>query len=294
MPQALAEPKSTRPQAPRVVRSIAELRAAVAGWRHRGSTIGLVPTMGALHEGHRALARQARLDCDRVIATIFVNPTQFNRPDDLAGYPRDEAADLAMLAEEATDLVFAPDGAEVYPAGYQTTVSLSNLARCLCGVSRPGHMDGVATVVAKLFNQSLPDKAYFGEKDYQQLMIVRQMARDLDIPVTVVAVPTVREADGLALSSRNQLLSPDQRVRAALIYQVLGELAQQIGNGGLVEPALAGARARLAAAGFEPIDYLELRAADDLSLLERADRPARLFAAASLGSVRLIDNIAVF
>ena len=288
MPQAVAAPQS-----PRVVRTIAELRAAVAHWRRLGDTIGLVPTMGALHEGHRALVRQARLDCDQVIATIFVNPTQFNQPGDLASYPRDEASDMAMLAEEATDLVFAPEAAEVYPPGYQTTVVLGQLTQCLCGVSRPGHMDGVATVVAKLFNQSLPDRAYFGEKDYQQLMIVRQMARDLDIPVDVVAVPTVREADGLALSSRNQLLSPDQRASAAVIHQVLSELAQRIGSGGRVEAALAEGRARLAAAGFAPIDYLELRAADDLSLLERADRPARLFAAVSLGEIRLIDNIAI-
>ena len=288
MPQVVAAPQS-----PRVVRTIAELRAAVAHWRRLGDTIGLVPTMGALHEGHRALVRQARLDCDQVIATIFVNPTQFNQPGDLASYPRDEARDMAMLAAEATDLVFAPEAAEVYPAGYQTTVALGQLTRCLCGVSRPGHMDGVATVVAKLFNQSLPDRAYFGEKDYQQLMIVRQMACDLDIPVEVVAVPTVREADGLALSSRNQLLSPDQRARAAVIHRVLSELAQRIGAGGPLEAALAEGRARLAAAGFAPVDYLELRAADDLSLLARANRPARLFVAASLGDIRLIDNIAI-
>ncbi|MEM7225738.1 MAG: pantoate--beta-alanine ligase [Pseudomonadota bacterium] len=288
MPQALAESAS-----PRVVRTIPELRAAVAGWRTKGYSIGLVPTMGALHAGHLALARQARRDCERVIATIFVNPTQFNRADDLDSYPRDEATDLAHLAEEATDLVFAPEAPEVYPAGYQTKVALSALTQCLCGVSRPGHMDGVATVVAKLFNQSLPDRAYFGEKDYQQLLIVRQMARDLDIPVEVVAVPTVREADGLALSSRNQLIDPAQRPRAGEIYRVLGDLAKRLAAGVPAASALDAGRARLKDAGFDPIDYLELRAADDLALLERAERPARVFAAAWLGSVRLIDNMAV-
>lgn len=279
---------------PATVSRIADLRARIAGWRKAGDTVGLVPTMGALHDGHLALVRRAGQDCTRVVTTIFVNPMQFNRQDDLAAYPRDEAGDLAKLAALGVDLVFAPPVEEVYPDGYQTRISVPELSDCLCGAVRPGHMEGVATVVAKLLLQSLPDTAYFGEKDYQQLLVVRRMVRDLDIPAGIVGVPTVREPDGLALSSRNLLLTAEQRSRAPALFRVLMALAACLESGSVPAlPALDEGRAELAAAGFEPVDYLELRTAETLRPLERADRPARLFAAAWLGPVRLIDNVTV-
>jgi pantoate--beta-alanine ligase len=285
---------SSQKTAPPTVRRVAALRRAVSEWRRAGETIGLVPTMGALHEGHLALVRQARRDNDRVVATLFVNPAQFNDADDLESYPRDEADDARKFAAEGVDLLFAPPVAEVYPPGFATKVSVPELTGCLCGLARPGHMDGVATVVAKLLNQALPDVAYFGEKDYQQLQVIRRMAADLDIPVRIAGVPTVREPDGLALSSRNFLLPPAERGRAPALYRVLCETAERLAGGGqTAEPLLAEGRRALAAAGFEPIDYLDLRAEDDLKALERAERPSRLFAAAWLGPVRLIDNVAV-
>ncbi len=277
-----------------ILRSIAELRATVARWRREGHSIGIVPTMGALHEGHLELVRRARRDCGRVIATIFVNPIQFNRQDDLAGYPREEARDAGKLHALGTDLLFAPPVEEIYPEGFRTKVLVSELTDCLCGATRPGHMDGVATVVAKLLLQSLPDQAYFGEKDYQQLMVVNRMVRDLDIPVRIVGVETVREADGLALSSRNQLLSPEDRARAPILHGVLTALAERLQDGvSPAGPALAWGRAELARAGVEPIDYLDLRAVETLESLERADRPSRVFVAAWFGAVRLIDNLPV-
>ena len=276
------------------LRRISDLRDTVAAWRRAGDSLGIVPTMGALHEGHLELVRRARERCARVVATIFVNPIQFNRPDDLSAYPRDEASDAAKLAALGVDLLFAPPVEEIYPEGFQTRVSVPGLSDCLCGAARPGHMEGVATVVAKLLLQSLPDLAFFGEKDYQQLLVVRRMARDLDIPVRIEAVPTVREPDGLALSSRNLLLTPDQRDRAPALFRVLQSLAARLQGGAAPVPALLDeGRAALAAAGFAPIDYLELRSGDDLRPLERAAPPARLFAAAWLGRVRLIDNLEI-
>ncbi|MEE8535025.1 MAG: pantoate--beta-alanine ligase [Kiloniellales bacterium] len=273
---------------------MAELRQSVADWRRAGETVGLVPTMGALHEGHLTLVRQARRNCSRVVATIFVNPAQFDEADDLASYPRDEADDARKFAAEGVDLLFAPPLEEIYPPGFATKVSLPELAGCLCGIARPGHMDGVATVVAKLLNQAQPDIAYFGEKDYQQLQMIRRMAADLDIPVRIEGVATVREPDGLALSSRNVLLPPDARGRAPAMYRALMAAAERLAGGGqAAEPVLADARRAIAAAGFEPIDYIDLRAEDDLRELARAERPARVFAAAWLGTVRLIDNVAV-
>lgn len=277
-----------------IVRDIDELRATVARWRRAGDSVGIVPTMGALHEGHLELVRRARRDCARVIATIFVNPTQFNRADDLASYPREEAQDAGKLQQMGIDLLFAPPVGEIYPDGFRTKVLVSELTDCLCGVTRPGHMDGVATVVAKLLIQSLPDRAYFGEKDYQQLMVVSRMARDLDIPAEIVGVETVREADGLALSSRNQLLTPQNRARAVALSRVLQQLAERLEDGTTpAGPALAWGREELARTGIEKVDYLDLRTADTLRELERADRPARLFVAAWLGDVRLIDNLPV-
>ncbi len=286
---------SSGPAVPlKTLRRISDLREAVAGWRRDGETVAIVPTMGALHEGHLELVRRARDRCARVITTVFVNPIQFNRRDDLSGYPRDEAGDAAKLAALGVDLLFAPPVEEVYPEGFQTLISVPGLSDCLCGAARPGHMEGVATVVAKLLLQSLPDRAYFGEKDYQQLLVVRRMVRDLDIPVRIEAVPTVREPDGLALSSRNVLLTPDQRTRAPTLFRVLQALAAHLEDGeGPAQTVLEQGRAELAAAGFEPIDYLELRGSDSLRPLARAEPPARLFAAAWLGQVRLIDNLEV-
>lgn len=279
------------------LRSVPDLRAAVAAWRRAGGRaggrIGLVPTMGALHEGHLELVRRARRDCDRVIVTLFVNPKQFNDEDDLRGYPRDEARDAALLQETGADLLFAPTLDQVYPAGFATVVSLPTLTDCLCGRMRPGHMDGVATVVAKLLLQSAPDRAYFGEKDYQQLLLITQMVRDLDIPVEIVGVPTVREPDGLALSSRNFLLDAGQRRKAPALYCLLSDLSGALAGGAAAEPLLSEGRAALAKDGFDPVDYLDLRDGATLRPLERAVPGARLFVAAWLGPVRLIDNVAV-
>jgi pantoate--beta-alanine ligase len=279
--------------APAVVRTVAGLRAALGPWRGAGQSIGLVPTMGALHAGHMALAHRARAECDRVVATIFVNPTQFNEAADLDAYPRDEARDLAALAEARVDLVFAPPVEEMYPEGFATTVSVSGLTDCLCGLARPGHLSGVATVVAKLFVQTQPDAAYFGEKDYQQLLVVRRMAWDLDMPLRVAGVPTVREPDGLALSSRNGSLSTAQRAVAPALYRVLSAMAGSLAGGAPAGPELARGRVVLAEAGFERIEYLDLRHGATLEPLDRAAPPARLFAAVWLGQVRLIDNVPV-
>ncbi|MFQ5774049.1 MAG: pantoate--beta-alanine ligase [Kiloniellaceae bacterium] len=275
------------------VRTIPALRATLADWRRAGQTIGLVPTMGALHAGHLALVRRARAECDRVVATIFVNPIQFDRTADLERYPRDEARDAAPLSAAGVDLLFAPSVEEMYPAGFATTVSVSGLTDCLCGATRPGHLTGVTTVVSKLLLQALPDVAYFGEKDYQQLLVVRRMVRDLDIPARIAAVPTVREADGLALSSRNACLTADQRARAPAVHRVLAEMAARLAGGEPAGPVLAAGRQTLGEAGFERIDYLDLRDGETLAALERARPPARLFVAAWLGPTRLIDNVPV-
>ncbi|MEQ8356232.1 MAG: pantoate--beta-alanine ligase [Kiloniellaceae bacterium] len=277
-----------------ILRRIPDLRAEVGRWRRAGQRVGVVPTMGSLHEGHLALVEAAKGDCDRVIATIFVNPKQFNRPDDLSAYPRDEAGDTGKLSAAGVDLLFAPPVEEVYPAGFQTRVSVPGLSDCLCGRTRPGHMEGVATVVAKLFQMTSADRAYFGEKDYQQLLVVRRMARDLDMPVSIVPVPTVRDRDGLALSSRNALLTAEQRAAAPAIYRTLTAMAEKLSAGGdKTAQVLDQGRAQLAAAGIEKLDYLELRCGDTLVELSRPDRPARLFVAGWMGAVRLIDNIAV-
>jgi len=277
-----------------VIRRVADLRRLVDGWRRAGERVGAVPTMGALHAGHMTLVEAARRDCARVIATIFVNPKQFNRPDDLSSYPRDEAADAAKLAAAGVDVLFAPPVEEVYPQGFQTRVSVPALSDCLCGLTRPGHMDGVATVVTKLFLMTGAERAYFGEKDFQQMLIVTRLARDLDIPVAVVPVETVRDADGLALSSRNALLSPAQRDRAPVIHRTLTAMAEKLAAPGTqAAPVLDWGKAQLLDGGIDRLDYLELRAADDLAELDRADRPARLFVAGWMGGVRLIDNVAV-
>ena len=275
-----------------IVRALSDLRARVRGWRRAGETVGLVPTMGALHAGHLSLASAARAATDRVIVTIFVNPRQFNNPEDLANYPRTEWADAALLAPLGVDVIFVPDGAEVYPDGFATTVSVSGVSAGLDGSFRPGHFDGVATVVCKLFTMTGADRAFFGEKDYQQVLVVRRMARDLNLPVEVVGCPTLREPDGLALSSRNQRLGPNARAMAPALHAALISAAAALQRG--EEAAcLDRAKAAVLAAGFASVDYFALCSADRLDPMDRLDRPARLLAAAWLDGVRLIDNIAV-
>jgi pantoate--beta-alanine ligase len=276
-----------------VARSVAALREAVAAWRREGAGVGLVPTMGAIHAGHLALVARARQSCARVVATLFVNPKQFGPQEDFSVYPRDEAADFAAFARAGVDLVFAPPVAVMYAPGFVTNIHVGGVADQLEGAHRPGHFDGVATVVTKLLLQALPDVACFGDKDYQQLTVVRRLVRDLDIPVRVEGVPTLREADGLALSSRNIYLSPAERQAAPALYRTLCDTAAALAaTPAPVDPVLARAVSVLREAGFDP-DYLELRDADNLAPMTRLDRPARLIAAAHLGRTRLIDNIAV-
>jgi pantoate--beta-alanine ligase len=276
-----------------LIREIDALRRAVTTLRSDGGKIALVPTMGALHSGHMALVAEAKRHAAHVVASIFVNPTQFGANEDLSTYPRREASDAQMLEEGGCDILWAPDAATMYPEGHATTVSVSGLSEGLCGASRPGHFEGVATVVAKLFNQVRPDVALFGEKDYQQLAVISRMTRDLDLPVEIIGVPTQRDADGLALSSRNIYLSDEERTAARALPRALGEAAQAIRDGKAVGEALQAARAKLAAAGFDPIDYVELRDADTLEPLPALSRPARLLAAARIGTTRLIDNLPV-
>ncbi len=278
---------------PEVVRSVADLRERVRGWREKGERVALVPTMGALHDGHLSLLRQAFARADRAIVSIFVNPTQFAPGEDLAAYPRTFAADCAAIAGvDGEALVYAPDAAAMYPAGFATTVEMAGPAKVgLEDRFRPTHFAGVATVVAKLFLQAQADIALFGEKDYQQLKVVQRMARDLDIPIEVIGCPTVREADGLAMSSRNRFLAPDERRQAALLHSALRQAAAGISAGENPDTATEAAAARLTTQGFA-IDYLEARNADTLLPLARGTgEPIRLLAAARLGSVRLIDNI---
>lgn len=276
-----------------IIRKLSDIRALTAGWKSTGERIGVVPTMGALHAGHMSLVEAAKAECDRVIVWIFVNPKQFNNPEDLANYPRTEQDDAAKLAPYAVDVVYAPDVDQVYPEGFATTVSVSGLTEVLCGTHRPGHFDGVATVVSKIFLQTGADRAYFGEKDFQQLQVVRRMARDLDIPIEVVVCPTVREASGLALSSRNLRLSSAAHEVAANIYPVLRDLAEELEQGSRFHPLEARGRARLAEAGIKEVEYLELRGETGLEALDHASVPARLFVAAWVDGVRLIDNVPV-
>jgi len=276
-----------------IVRTVAALRATVAAWRAAGHGVAVVPTMGALHEGHLSLVRAALERAGRVVVTLFVNPRQFDNAADLAAYPRTEEADAAKLAPPGAHLLYVPDGSQMYPAGFSTAVTVGGVGEGLCGAFRLGHFDGVATVVAKLFLQTGADFAFFGEMDFQQLQVVRRMARDLDMPIEVVACATVREPDGLALSSRNARLTPAQRAVAPWLAASLFEASKRIGGGTPVEETLAGAREKIVAAGFARVEYLELRAEQDLARLHRFDRQARLLAAAWLGETRLIDNVEV-
>lgn len=277
-----------------VARTVSDLRGRVAAWRKDGLRVGLVPTMGALHAGHLSLVEQARRHADRVIATVFVNPKQFGPSEDFSRYPRREAEDAAMLAGAGTDLLYAPPVEVMYPGDFATTVAVGGVAEGLCGDVRPGHFSGVATVVAKLLLQALPDVACFGEKDYQQLLVIRRMVRDLDIPVAVRGAPTIREADGLAMSSRNAYLTPAERAIAPTLHRVLAGIAAGLEAGAAPASQLAGqGRAALRAAGFGEIDYVAVRDAETLAPVESAARPARVLAAARLGKARLIDNVPV-
>jgi pantoate--beta-alanine ligase len=276
-----------------IARTVADLREHVARWRKGDMRVGLVPTMGALHQGHMALVAAARGECDRVIASIFVNPKQFAPTEDLGSYPRREAADLNMLRSAGVDLVFIPALHEMYPPDFATLVRVSGLTESLCGAHRAGHFDGVTTVVTKLLIQALPDIAYFGEKDYQQLTVVRRLARDLNIPVLIAGVPTVREADGLALSSRNVYLSAEERRIAPNLARVLRSVAAALaGDPTVVQPEIARGSAALQQSGFT-VEYLEIREAETLAVTSEVTARSRIFAAVRLGTTRLIDNMPI-
>ncbi len=276
-----------------IVTELATLSAIVQGWQRDGEDVALVPTMGALHRGHLTLVAEAKHRARRVVVSIFVNPTQFGPNEDLAAYPRQEEEDAAKLRAAGVDLLWLPKVETMYPAGFATSISVSGVTADFCGAARPGHFDGVATVVAKLFNQVRPDRALFGEKDYQQLAVIRRMATDLNLPVEVIGVPTVREADGLALSSRNAYLAADERANAVALSRSLQTAKAAIEAGEPVTDVLARAISGLVQSGFASVDYFALADAVSLERLDRLDRPGRLLAAARIGRARLIDNIAV-
>jgi pantoate--beta-alanine ligase len=273
-----------------IVRSSEELTRAVAALKREGS-IALVPTMGALHQGHMALVEEAKKRADRVIATIFVNPTQFGPGEDFARYPRREQGDVQMLEEAGCDLLWMPSVEDIYPKGFSTTVHVAGVSERWEGEARPGHFDGVATVVAKLLLAVMPGLAFFGEKDFQQLVVIRRMVADLAMPVEIVGVPTVREADGLALSSRNDYLSADERQRALALPRALETASAAILAGQPVQSALGEARQSLSGDGFSRIDYVALVDAETLEPVEARRGDTRLIAAAIIGKTRLIDNL---
>jgi pantoate--beta-alanine ligase len=276
-----------------IARDVARLRDAVGQWRAAGLKVGLVPTMGALHEGHLSLVRTAKQRCDRVVASLFVNPRQFAPHEDFERYPRDEAGDAALLASAGCDLLFAPERGAMYPPGFATNVIVSGVSTPLEGEFRPHFFGGVATVVTKLLLQCLPHAAFFGEKDYQQLQVIKRMAADLDIPVEIVGCATVREHDGLAMSSRNAYLSEDERRIAGRLNHLMHDAIKLVHQGnaiGFVEQETA---RHLIAAGFTSIDYIAIRDAETLQPIDDLSRPARILAAAWLGKTRLIDNMAV-
>jgi pantoate--beta-alanine ligase len=275
-----------------IIRATEAMHQRVATWRRDGLGVGLVPTMGALHDGHLALVRAARAGADRVIVSLFVNPKQFGPAEDLAAYPRDEAEDARLIAQAGGDALFAPGLDEMYPDGFATTVRVASVSQGLCGDHRPGHFEGVATVVTKLLNQCQPDAAWFGEKDYQQLQVIRRLVADLALPVAIHGVPTVREPDGLAMSSRNAYLDPAERRAAPALFRTLTAIAATLSDGraDAVGEATRGVAA-MAAAGFASVDYLEVRDAETLAPVDAVTRPARVLAAARLGRTRLIDNV---
>jgi pantoate--beta-alanine ligase len=275
-----------------LVRTVNDLRLSLARPRQARERIALVPTMGALHEGHLSLVALAKSKAERVVASIFVNPLQFGPREDFHRYPRDEAGDLAKLEGAGADLVFAPDTAEMYPDGFSTRVSVGDLTEDLCGANRPNHFDGVATVVTKLLVQCGPDLAVFGEKDYQQLLVIKRLVRDLNLPVEIIGAPILREEDGLALSSRNAYLSPTERKTAPLLYQTVFAVAADLSKGRGADDAANAGRFKLEAKGFR-VDYVAVRDPETLKPLSGPVTRARVLAAAYLGRTRLIDNVAV-
>ena len=277
-----------------VVRTTKELRAVVKDWRRAGDSVALVPTMGALHAGHLSLAEEGLRRCDRVVMSIFVNPAQFAANEDLDSYPRTFEDDMRKFAQAGGHLIWAPTAGEMYPEGFATRIQPQGAATGLETDFRPHFFSGVATVCCKLFTQTLPDFAMFGEKDYQQLCVVRQMVRDLDLPLEIVGCPTIREPDGLAMSSRNAYLSDSERKTAVAIYNVVSEVARKVEGGAEITAACRAGAADLAAAGFREVDYVAVRDAETLEEVRAASgRPARVLAAAWLGKTRLIDNVAV-
>ena len=277
----------------KLVRSKEDLRTLRRKWIFKGERVAVVPTMGALHAGHLSLVEVAKQNADRVIVTIFVNPKQFNNPGDLDNYPRTEDEDAAKLAPYGIDALYVPTPDQIYPKGFATNVRVSGLTEDLEGAHRPGHFDGVATVVSKLFLQSRADVACFGEKDYQQMLLVRRLSEDLDIETEVLGCPTIREEDGLAMSSRNVRLSPEERAVAPALKAELDRAARAIRRGADIRVVLDSAKAQIERAGYDKVEYLELRDAADLMPVSNLDRPTRLLVAAMLGDVRLIDNIPV-
>ncbi len=274
-----------------VCRTISEIRGFVRQARARSQTIGFVPTMGYFHEGHLTLMREAKKACDVVVVSIFVNPLQFGPQEDFNEYPRDFERDKRLAAEVGVDALFTPPVEEMYPAGFSTHVEVAGLTQCLCGLSRPGHFRGVTTVVAKLFNIVLPDRAYFGQKDAQQALVIKRMVRDLNMPLEIVTVPTVREPDGLAMSSRNVYLGPREREAARVLYRSL-KLAERAVAGGEMDVArlLEIVRQEIASEPLAQIDYAEIRSLPDLEPLARLQGPGLLALAVRIGKTRLIDN----
>lgn len=276
-----------------IVRSVADLRAQIADWRRQGKTVALVPTMGSLHEGHLSLVKTAQHNADKVCVSLFVNPKQFGPNEDFDVYPRDEGADVSQLEAVGTDLLYAPNVSEIYPDGHTTQLTVGPLANILEGEHRPGFFTGVATVVSKLLLQALPDIALFGEKDYQQLQVIKKVVKDMDIPVSILGGVTVREPDGLALSSRNAYLSEEERAIASTLHQSLQTIAGAVRNKQNIEHCVSSAIAGLIKSGFKSVDYLAVRDAATLEPAKDRSQPIRVLVAATLGNTRLIDNIAV-
>jgi pantoate--beta-alanine ligase len=275
-----------------VIRSGEELRRAVRLWKREGLSVGLVPTMGALHAGHISLVALAKARCDRVVATIFVNPRQFSPGEDLDAYPRTMERDIALLGEAGCHALFAPTVSEIYPAGFATSITVSGISEGLCGATRPNFFGGIATVVAKLLILAEPDTAFFGEKDYQQLLVIKRLVKDLALPVEIIGGALIREPDGLAMSSRNAYLSDNERQMALTLYHTLKEMTAGLEAGADPARLIAMGLERLAQAGFR-MDYLELRDTETLEPIDRLERPARLLAGGYLGQTRLIDNMPV-
>ncbi len=272
-------------------RTVADLRAEVKAWRDQGLRIAIVPTMGALHIGHMSLIEEAKKQADKVIVSIFVNPTQFAPHEDFGSYPRTEKTDAELVKAHGGHLIYAPSGSEMYPEGFSTSIVIEGVTRGLCGDSRPHFFGGVGIVVSKLLLQALPDVAIFGEKDYQQLQVIKRMVADLNIPVEIIGAPLVRDEDGLATSSRNKYLTAEDRQQGLALHRALSNVAKLVGEGKTASDALAASEAILREAGITTWDYFEVRDANDLSLVEGAvARPARVFVAAQVGKARLIDN----